>query len=465
MSNAPPIRTQRVYPTRAREQAAASDGSPRLILGLFENGGQVIDTGLTMLLMTGLILNFGFGSLAILGFLAAFGALGIRAPLQAVKNIAQAWPVLLLPIIAFASVAWSHYPDITTRGAIQLLLTVLAAVVMAGRVTSRQFIAALFVACLLCCLINIAMPISIDTPDGLAIVGIMGSKNQLAFLAGELILTSITIACDSKHMKIIRLGALSGVVIGFGLVGVAKSAGGLVDAVSGCAIFTCLVMTFKMRRSARTFLIVAAVILASPLVIAAPAIQKYADNFIIEVLHKDPTLTGRTYLWDRAAAISAEHPILGLGYNAFWVQGESDAEGLWAYAGITQRSGFNFHNQYIDVLVMLGWLGLAFFATAILYSLLGVGAESLIAPNPAGACLTANVVVILIRTLTESGLVLEFNWFLVIFTAAGLFAWRTVREAKLNPEAVPAPLQLRTRGGVQRDRVSRPTRALRRMGR
>jgi len=72
---------------------------------------------------------------------------------------------------------------------------------------------------------------------------------------------------------------------------------------------------------------------------------------------KDPTLTGRTYLWYRAAELIREKPVLGRGYFSFWLQGNIDAEGLWRYAGIAERSGFNFHNTLVDLLVTVGWLG------------------------------------------------------------------------------------------------------------
>jgi exopolysaccharide production protein ExoQ len=72
---------------------------------------------------------------------------------------------------------------------------------------------------------------------------------------------------------------------------------------------------------------------------------------------KDPTLTGRTYLWQRAADFIAEKPALGAGFDAFWVQGNPDAEGLWRYAGIIERMGFSFHNTLIELLVNIGWVG------------------------------------------------------------------------------------------------------------
>jgi exopolysaccharide production protein ExoQ len=82
-----------------------------------------------------------------------------------------------------------------------------------------------------------------------------------------------------------------------------------------------------------------------------------AINDAMALFDKDPTLTGRTYLWQRAADFIAEKPVLGTGFNAFWVQGNPDAEGMWRFAGIGDRMGFNFHNTGIELLVNIGWLG------------------------------------------------------------------------------------------------------------
>jgi exopolysaccharide production protein ExoQ len=101
--------------------------------------------------------------------------------------------------------------------------------------------------------------------------------------------------------------------------------------------------------------------LAITLVVVAANYQTLSSalvNLGATLFDKDSTLTGRTYLWYRAAELIHEKPVLGRGYNAFWVQGNTDAEGLWQYFGIVDRDGFTFHNTYVQTLVELGWVGL-----------------------------------------------------------------------------------------------------------
>jgi len=52
-------------------------------------------------------------------------------------------------------------------------------------------------------------------------------------------------------------------------------------------------------------------------------------------------------------------------------QGNPDAEGLWRFAGISDRMGFSFHNTLIELLVNIGWIGVCVFAlVAIVCSVL-----------------------------------------------------------------------------------------------
>src|SRR5581483_2182010 len=80
------------------------------------------------------------------------------------------------------------------------------------------------------------------------------------------------------------------------------------------------------------------------------------------IFDKDPTFTGRTYLWYRAEPVIQQKPLLGHGFAAFWRPGSIDAEGLWRWAGVKHTVGFNFHNTFIETLVQLGIVGLVVIA-------------------------------------------------------------------------------------------------------
>jgi exopolysaccharide production protein ExoQ len=149
---------------------------------------------------------------------------------------------------------------------------------------------------------------------------------------------------------------------------------------------------------------------------------------------KDPTLTGRTYLWQRAHELIAEKPFAGRGYNAFWIQGNPDAEGLWRYAGITDRAGFNFHNTALEILVHLGWLGLVILSLAAAVGFVAMVVRFITRPSLTWCFWLALLVYELARMPVESiGLVPFYFSTVLIFAGLG-FPFRT--GERLQPATV-----------------------------
>jgi exopolysaccharide production protein ExoQ len=82
---------------------------------------------------------------------------------------------------------------------------------------------------------------------------------------------------------------------------------------------------------------------------------------LLNYLGKDATLTGRVLLWEYAMNSIAEQPVFGVGYQAFWQQGNTGAEQLWFYSYIPNRTGYHFHNTFLQIGVDLGLVGLLVF--------------------------------------------------------------------------------------------------------
>ena len=97
--------------------------------------------------------------------------------------------------------------------------------------------------------------------------------------------------------------------------------------------------------SVRTFIV--SLVLVSSLTIAIS--YMYLGEFL-ELLGRDPTLTGRTLLWQWAIDIINEHPYLGWGYLAY---NGSELAGNVAESFV-QFENYNvphFHNSYLQLLV------------------------------------------------------------------------------------------------------------------
>lgn len=99
---------------------------------------------------------------------------------------------------------------------------------------------------------------------------------------------------------------------------------------------------------------------------------------VLEALGKDPSLTGRTDIWEALMRKVADRPWTGYGYGAFWGREGESAPADWVRKE-TQWPVPNAHNGWIDLLVQLGWpgaflVGTLMGATALVTMLRSAGA-------------------------------------------------------------------------------------------
>lgn len=87
---------------------------------------------------------------------------------------------------------------------------------------------------------------------------------------------------------------------------------------------------------------------------------------LLSFLGRDPTLTGRTVIWQVLGHSIAKRPLLGYGFHAFWrgLEGESGT--------VIRQMNWTFgyaHNGYIEVSLQLGFVGLGLFFISLLQAL------------------------------------------------------------------------------------------------
>ena len=95
-------------------------------------------------------------------------------------------------------------------------------------------------------------------------------------------------------------------------------------------------------------------------------LSAYNMENILTILGRDTTLTGRIYLWQAVWLMIQEHPWLGYGYNAFWLEREGPSKYIWE---IVQWEPFNAHNGYLDLWLQLGLVGVVIFIIPLLVNL------------------------------------------------------------------------------------------------
>lgn len=98
--------------------------------------------------------------------------------------------------------------------------------------------------------------------------------------------------------------------------------------------------------------------------IAVPAITFFYlavtvdTDAILVSLGRNPSLTGRTEVWENVEFAISERPILGYGYGGFW-QRSDVYDSLWS-VNSNWRPG-SAHNTYLDLRVQLGVFGVAIY--------------------------------------------------------------------------------------------------------
>jgi exopolysaccharide production protein ExoQ len=353
---------------------------------------------LTCLCLASLMLEPLFTSRAALAFLVFGALLMLHRTKISLVTLNRHWYLLILPVYCLLSIFWSQYPAVTARQGFQLALTLIIAIVIAARVAPRNLFFILFV----CNLMVLALCLIFGSRPGTgAWQGIFASKNAFATVIAMVFLFSLALIYEKRvklTLKIVALGIMA--VCPFLLLK-AQSAGvimGLVPPVMMMVLFQ-LTRSWKpiQRITILTFATWAAIVAGLAL---AP---HFSDMFasVLRYFGKDPTLTGRTELWDIAFSHIRDHPMLGIGYRAYWVIGNPDAEALWLKFGVKSGGGFHFHNLYISNAVEIGIIGVAIQTVILFGTFIAALYKLIIAPTTEKMFFVMFMLFILYRSFGE----------------------------------------------------------------
>jgi exopolysaccharide production protein ExoQ len=377
---------------------------------------------LAFMALAALILDPLFGSRAALVFLVCGILLMATRPESSVHALARYWYLLILPAYCLVSTLWSQFPEASLRYSVQLALTMAVAIVVATRVSPGK---------LLHCLFGIyaigvvgSMVFGKVREDIGAWVGIFHSKNEFAGVVSGFVLTAAAVLFDRSAPRPMRFAAFAGLIVSGPLLLKAQSAGAILTLLPAVAL-SFFILSSRRLTSKQKLVVCAALALLG--IALAAVVVSFGDVLFAALLDysgKDVSLTGRTDLWESGRQIIAEHPILGVGYQAFWVQGYAPAEALWWDFGIESRMGFHFHNMYISNAVEIGLLGLAIEMLLLYSALVGALLWAVRSPLPENAFLASFVTMTVCSTFTEVPVFFQFNITSLIVTCTLVYAAR-----------------------------------------
>lgn len=130
---------------------------------------------------------------------------------------------------------------------------------------------------------------------------------------------------------------------------------------------------------------------------------------VLELVGRDPTLTGRTILWEWGLTAIAERPVLGWGFTGYFHSPYGDIPSLY----VPQFFGYeiaHFHNSYIQTAVDLGVVGLLVLVAVLLYTTVRSYAHARSEDLDVGLGALMVMVIFLIASPTEF-LFLNYNHF------------------------------------------------------
>lgn len=293
-----------------------------------------------------------FTQLVNLTFLATCVALFLRGWMQIGKMRVRVQAGFFASLLLFASASWSIDPAISLREAILFLFMTVGLIGIAASVDVDEFMKLLGTTCLIAasatlCL-YVAAPHTVVTESG-DFRGIFSQKNLLgqAMIVG--CLAYLHQLRGGQGRRVYNLLALAILCV------TCVASRSATSSVTIVTMFGVEVVSTLFRRGG-----VARVVgcLASAACIPAALAAALAPDAILNLLGKDPTLTGRTDIWAYVLLMIAQRPLLGWGYYAFWSTSNPFAVEL---NDMLQWIVPEAHNGVLEITLHLGLVGLATF--------------------------------------------------------------------------------------------------------
>ncbi len=293
----------------------------------------------------------GFSAGAYLLFGLALFITGFQ---QSFAVLSKNWYILLFPFFCLLSFYWSNYPSLSLRYGTQLALTFIITILISYRFDRQKLIDILIYLFLFILFLSLLIG---NNVEGRPWTGVFMSKNQFADMLSILMMLGVTAIFYPYKNIMLNIGIAFVTLICLPLFFKAESAGALMALFPALAFGFVLHITQGINLTLKTiiFLMLAMLIIAVGVILYVNL--DFISDWLLVNLGKDTTLTGRTDLWEYAFRLIEERPLLGLGYQAFWVQGNTGAEQLWSMFQIKNRGGFHFHNMYISNAVEVGIIG------------------------------------------------------------------------------------------------------------
>ncbi len=287
-------------------------------------------------------------------------------------------PLGLLSFLCVYSTFWSYDPGKSIYYGLEFASMLVCVIIAMRIVPSKCFLKGMIIGTSVVLLINLLSNnySTVYATGKPALVGVFDQKNTVGIIAAIGLVLSFLYFFYTESLKEKICFSILPMFTGAICLYLSLSKTSLLAALGTLSVLGGMYIVTKFPRWLRGFVIPLAIfgICTVALFIFAFEIDIY--GFVLEKLEKDPTMTGRTWLWAQGIERALERPLTGYGYNAFWVRGQPDAELYWNVFDFEKEKGFSFHNIYIETFVQLGIVGLSimifFFISAFIKTFVSI---------------------------------------------------------------------------------------------
>ena len=343
------------------------------------------------------------------------------------RRLFTAGSILAFSAVGFLwlSALWSLDPATSTRIAVIYLYVILGAIGIGRTLDADELMHLLSWCCFLSAIASLLLAFAspglaytVGTDDGVNFNGIFPFKNLL----GEVMATGTLATLHGIRVARRRyLGKLFMLFVFVGMAYASKSTAALLVSLVFCGI-SGLDSLWRKGRAARLTGVISAVFLAPVLIVAVVA----PDSFL-ELIGKDPTLTGRTQIWAYVIQDIWMKPWLGWGYFGFWsLSNPAALEISDAVQWVVPQA----HNGLLEFLLNVGVVGTALFVFLLVRNVV-LAVRCLHTPDRALAISTIMCCVgILLEGVSETVLLAPTQSLTPVMFITGLMCERALWVAK-----------------------------------
>jgi exopolysaccharide production protein ExoQ len=264
--------------------------------------------------------------------------------------------VTCFPILALLLFPVSQLPTRTISSAILLMGSTVLLYYMMSRFSLEQILELFLIVGITTMVASIVFALAfpqygLDQKSGLqtAWKGIFSAKNYLGNMALFFLTAAVSYRGRNCFLRSVRVSQIC-----LCLTAIAFSRAATAYMLTAVYLVYFVFMKTLHRFRKQDYLVVGMVLLAAAITVAA-AIVVWPD-LLVNLLGKDLTLTGRTQIWSAVMDSIVKRPLLGYGYQTFWLGLEGESYRIiLAVSWILAQA----QNGFLDVVLEMGVVGLA----------------------------------------------------------------------------------------------------------